>query len=111
MITPAWLCRVARNVAVDGLRREQRRQHAGAQGAREQVPPHSPIDRLAVRPVIDTLPETDRTCLMLYYFADWRLEEIGRELALSPGAVKARLHRAQGRFAQAWKEEDDERAR
>lgn len=114
-IQPAWLFRVARNVAVDGMRRQQRRQNARGQLSRERAPStnqaNNPIDRLVVRQVIDTLPEADRTCLLLYYFADWSLEEIGRSLSLNPGAVKARLHRARARFAQAWKEDDDERVR
>ena len=110
-LEPAWLFRVARNVAVDAMRRQQRHLHVQAQLARERSVPDSAADRVLVRHVIDTLPETDRTCLLLYYFADWSLEEIGRALSLSPGAVKARLHRARARFAQAWKEDDDERVR
>ena len=111
VIKPAWLFRVARNVAVDAMRRQQRHQNAQAQLARERVAIDNATDRVVVRQVIDTLPEIDRTCLLLYYFADWSLEEIGRSLSLNPGAVKAQLHRARARLAQAWKEDDDERIR
>ncbi len=111
VIKPAWLFRVARNVAVDAMRRQQRHQNAQAQLARERLSVDTSTDRAVVRQVIDTLPETDRMCLVLYYFADWSLEEIARELSLSPAALKARLHRARVRFAQAWKEDDNERVR
>lgn len=114
VIQPAWLFRVARNVAVDAMRRQQRHQNAQAQLLRERPSVDTSTERVVVRQVIDTLPETDRTCLLLHYFADWSLEQIARELSLSPAAVKARLHRARVRFAQAWKEDegdDNERVR
>lgn len=105
---PSWLFTVARNVAVDALRRRRRRANTASAVAREDVPPDDPAERIAVRHVLNSLPDPDRTCLVLFYFADWKVEEISRELQLSPATVKTRLHRARARFAKAWKETEDE---
>lgn len=105
---PSWLFTVARNVAVDMVRRRRRRANTVSAMALERVPPDDEAERVAVRHVLNTLPDLDRTCLVLFYFADWKVDDIARELQLSQAGVKTRLHRARARFAEAWKETDDE---
>lgn len=50
--------------------------------------------RVLVRECIDRLPETYRTVLLLRDIEELDTEEVARLLAVSPNAVKIRLHRA-----------------
>ena len=96
---PAWLFTVARNVAIDQLRRRR------TSAVREQASAPTDPDlaqRLAVRDAVAALPPGDRACLWLFYYGDLSVAEIGSTLHLSPTAVKARLHRARRRFAAIW---------
>jgi RNA polymerase sigma factor (sigma-70 family) len=49
-------------------------------------------DRL--RRALRALPHTSARLLLLRYWGEQDVEDIGRELGLKPGAVRARLHRA-----------------
>lgn len=107
-IRPGWLFAVARHVAIDALRRRRRRQRSELALLAAPDDTTDPTERLSVRHVVDSLPDADRQCLHLFYFAGWTIEEIAHEVGLSPGAIKTRLHRARRRFAQAWGEPIDE---
>jgi len=50
--------------------------------------------RTAVREAIDRLPDAYRTVLLLRDIEDFDTEDAARELGISRGAVKTRLHRA-----------------
>jgi RNA polymerase sigma-70 factor, ECF subfamily len=50
--------------------------------------------RVMVRRCIDSLPETYRTILVLRDIEDLDTEEVAEQLAITPNAVKIRLHRA-----------------
>ena len=50
--------------------------------------------RTMVRRCIDSLPETYRTILVLRDIEDLDTEEVAEQLAITPNAVKIRLHRA-----------------
>jgi RNA polymerase sigma-70 factor (ECF subfamily) len=67
-----------------------------AQEWKENV--HASLERRevrdAVRGAIDRLPETYRTVLMLRDIEEMDTEEVARLLAVTPNAVKIRLHRA-----------------
>jgi RNA polymerase sigma-70 factor (ECF subfamily) len=50
--------------------------------------------RASVRACIDRLPEPHRTVLLLRDIEELDTDEVAERLAISPGAVKTRLHRA-----------------
>lgn len=97
---PGWLFTVARNVSSDLLRRRRT-------VPRMETSPATPteaeaITRLAVREVLDRLPNTDRECLLLFYFADLAIAEIAAHLGITEGSVKMRLRRARDHFLERW---------
>jgi RNA polymerase sigma-70 factor (ECF subfamily) len=91
-----WLLTVAANVAKNALRKRRR----------EREPPLPEMDgdpseevqadlRLqAVRRAVGELPEPYRAPVVLYYWHELPLEEIGQILGLPVGTVKTRLFRA-----------------
>lgn len=105
-IRASWLFAVARNVALDEVRRRERHGRALTQVAPGAEAAKDPTAGLIVRQVVNSLPATDRTCLLLFYFADQTIDEVAAELGVSAGVVKSRLHRARQRFAAAWKEQE-----
>lgn len=89
----AWLITVARNVALNELRAARRRtarhDKAATRPASDPALKVAGADRLAqVRAFIDTLPEAERTALVLFAVEGMSQHEIARVLATSEGAVK-----------------------
>ena len=98
-ILPSWLHRAACFVAADALkiqwRRAQREQEAYMQsllnGPENEAWPHiSPLLDLA----INGLNEKDRHVIVLRYFQDKSLKEIGAAMGISEEATKKRVNRA-----------------
>lgn len=103
-----WLLRIARNRAIDRLRRRSRRRlklaRAGASGALgpEHVGAVEPNE--AARPgwhvhqsvhlALDALPPEQREAVQLAYFRGLTHSEIARELSIPMGTVKTRLRLA-----------------
>ena len=48
---------------------------------------------------LDQLPESEQIILILYYFEDLAVKEIGCILGINDGAVKSRIHRARRKLA------------
>jgi RNA polymerase sigma-70 factor (ECF subfamily) len=69
-----------------------------------------PLERLAshteLRAQIARLPDSLRLALVLYYFLDLPIDEVGRVLGISPGAAKLRVHRAIARLRPALRAEE-----
>lgn len=97
-ILTAWLYQVARRTAIDVVRRESRRQR------REQIAldminmnANSP-EWTAIEPLLDEAMETlaapDRTAILLRYFEDKSLREVGQTLGTSEDAAQKRVSRA-----------------
>ena len=109
-ILPGWLFTVARN-----LYHSTRRANKGVvlvdQCADLPGDADLPDDRLSVLQAMDQLPEVDRECLWLFYYGDLTIDEVARQLRISPGAVKGRLYRARDRFARVWRGEGNGSAR
>ncbi len=94
----AWLYLVTRRAAIDLLRTESRRQ------AREHIAVEladmnsTPSDWSRVEPLLDeameTLNETDRGAILLRFFEDKSLREIGATLGTSEDAAQKRVSRA-----------------
>ena len=97
-ILSAWLYRVTRRTAIDLVRRESRRQF------RERIALEMPdmnsntSEWAQVEPLLDeameTLDETDRSAVLLRYFENKSLREVGQTLGTSDDAAQKRVSRA-----------------
>jgi RNA polymerase sigma factor (sigma-70 family) len=87
---------VAGNLAVDQLRRQQRK----AAGGRNQ--PAGPIEtvelRVDLQRALAQLPRRHRQVAILRYFSDLSEADIASELGCSPGTVKQHASRALARL-------------
>ncbi len=101
-ILTAWLYEVTRRSSIDFVRRETRRQ------AREQIAYQLstmkvvPADWSHIEPLLDeameTLGKNDRTAVLLRYFENKSLREVGATLEMSENAAQKRISRAIGRL-------------
>ena len=97
-VLTAWLYQVSRHTAIDVIRREARRQ------AREQIAfQMSDMNDLSadwprIEPLLDeamdSLDDTDRTAILLRYFENKSLREVGEALGASEDAAQKRVSRA-----------------
>jgi len=97
-ILTAWLYQVTRRTAIDVVRREARRQ------LREQIATEmnamnaTAADWTHVEPVLDeamsALDDTDRAAVLLRYFENKSLREVGATLGMSDDAAQKRVSRA-----------------
>lgn len=95
---PAWLHLVTRRTAIDVIRRESRRQAREHQAAEIAAMKTRPSDWDAVEPLLDeaveSLGETDRAAILLRYFENKSLREVGATLGASEDAAQKRVRRA-----------------
>jgi RNA polymerase sigma factor (sigma-70 family) len=97
-ILTAWLYSVTRRTAIDAIRKESRRQ------LREQIAVEMnnmnaiANDWTQIEPLLDdamaTLDETDRSAILLRYFENKNLREVGESLKISDDAAQKRVSRA-----------------
>ena len=97
-ILTAWLYQVTRRTAIDVVRREARRQ------LREQIATEmntmnaTTADWTHIEPLLDeavsALDETDRAAVLLRYFENKSLREVGDTLGTSDDAAQKRVSRA-----------------
>ena len=96
----AWLCGIAINLAKMRLRRralESRLVVAG--GMVEASVLDSDRELLSlVQEAVEVLPRGQRDVVLMRYVDDLSCEEIARLLGTTPGAVRARLHRARAQL-------------
>jgi len=119
---PAWLTRVVHNLCIDKSRRDQTQLRRLGRPDTEvtQSLPSSPgllADQengllLAERQqkllaAMDTLTAESRSVMLLHYFQDMTLSEIGEALGKSVSALKVRLHRARRSMHQVLSESKD----
>ena len=101
-VLTAWLYQVARRQAVDVVRREARRQ------LREQIATEmnamnaSTADWTHIEPLLDeamqALDDTDRTAVLLRYFENKSLREVGAAIGVGDDAAQKRVSRAVDRL-------------
>lgn len=119
-----WLFRLARNLAIDHLRKQKVRfassldaEQAEGLPLRERLAGKAPTPAAhllhvektqIVRQAVEALPEDFRTVVVLREWDELAYEEIGRRLGLSTGTVKSRLFRARGLLAKKLKGWDKE---
>lgn len=100
-----WLHTIATSVALEIVRKEQRRaalefEIEAAPGARPSVSsgPGDPLLRRRLRAEIDALDPEDRAILLLFDLEEYTHEEIAALLQITPGACRVRLHRVRARL-------------
>lgn len=102
---PTWLFKIVSNVCMSEMRKRSRRE---TPTELEVVPDPDPMDvedlvagrllREQLAELVDGLPDTDRTAILLRDVYDLSTDESAEILGISPGAVKVRLHRARRRL-------------
>ena len=108
-----WMFALARNAAVDHFRargRDSKRDAAAAPDVRAVVPPLA-VERLEeleratqLRAALDLLAPDKREVVLLARFGELRHDRIASMLGISPGAVRARLHRALKELREAYRQ-------
>ncbi len=100
-ILTAWLYQVTRRTAIDVIRRESRRQ-ARERLAVEMAAMNTASDWIQIEPLLDeamdALDETDRAAILLRYFENKSLREVGQTLGTSDDAAQKRVSRAVDRL-------------
>jgi RNA polymerase sigma-70 factor (ECF subfamily) len=99
----AWLFGIARNAALDELRRRRRVATLVAEPPDEVVVPHdeAAVRRATVRAALETLDARDRELIALKFHGDLSNAEVARVLGLSESNAGTRLHRAVEKLREA----------
>ena len=96
-VLTAWLYQVTRRTAIDVIRRESRRQ-ARERLAVEMAAMNTSADWSHIEPLLDdaleTLDEPDRAAILLRFFENKSLREVGQSLGTSDDAAQKRVGRA-----------------
>lgn len=98
-VNSQWVYKVARNLAIDHIRRSRRFERDT--GVLNQTPDacHSRSHReTRARQTLDLLPVAERELLYLSIVDRFRTEEVAAMLGIRAGAVRVRLFRARERF-------------
>ena len=112
----AWLFGIARNAALDELRRRSRQAelrddssadaHASAPGLRRADPASAAVDRVALRQAVDGLGGRDRELVALKFFAGLSNAEIAVVIGTSESNAGTRLHRVVEKLRRSFDEAD-----
>jgi RNA polymerase sigma factor (sigma-70 family) len=97
----AWLFGIARNAALDELRRRKRLATLAMEPVDNPDPADVALKRTAVRAALAELPPRDRELVALKFHAGLSNGELGRVLGLSESAVGTRLHRVMEKLRKA----------
>jgi RNA polymerase sigma-70 factor (ECF subfamily) len=102
----AWLTAIARNLAIDRLRRAFRRERSisGNEISNWRSPELSAVisdERSRLAGAVAALPPRDRAIVDLYYYRELSVAEVAAILAIPAGTVKFRLFRARRDLAVA----------
>ena len=89
----AWLFTIARNLALNHVRDEQRRP-AEVSAARDSGRPATQEMAASINEALATLPDVDRDVFLLREVAGLGYDEVAAACDLSADAVRSRLHRA-----------------
>jgi RNA polymerase sigma factor (sigma-70 family) len=97
-ILTAWLYQVTRRTAIDVVRRESRRQLREQVACELNAMNTAAADWTQIEPLLDeamhALEETDRTAVLLRYFENKSLREVGQTLGTNEDAARKRVSRA-----------------
>jgi RNA polymerase sigma-70 factor (ECF subfamily) len=98
-----WLLRVTINYSRDVLRSPWRKHRTSLEDLPEQPVFQEPEQQALYQTVMD-LPESYRIVLVLFYYEELSVREIGELLNVSPSAVTTRLSRARAKLKEQLKE-------
>ncbi len=95
----AWVFGIARNAALDELRKRKRTAGMFSEPAEAETTPTTDVDplgerRTALRQAMSKLGDRDRELIALRFFADLSHTEIAEVLGISATNAATRLHRA-----------------
>lgn len=103
----AWL----RTTAVNLSRTRHRRRVLGRRLLLRELPPVSAPelspDRVAVLDALRRLPAAQREAIALHHLADLPVDEVARNLGVSPNTVKSRLRRGRAALAELLDEREE----
>ncbi len=101
-VLAAWLYQVTRRTAIDVVRREARRQLREQVAVEMNAMNSTSSDWAQVEPLLDdamaALDDTDRTAVLLRYFENKSLRDVGAALGTSDGTAQKRVSRAVDRL-------------
>jgi RNA polymerase sigma factor (sigma-70 family) len=109
----AYVRRAILNGYLDGGRRHTRFRkivHLAATPEAEESPSGASGDRLDLREQLLKLSPRERSCVVLRYYEDLKVDDIAQWLGISPGAVKRYLSDALGKMAIAMHDREGESA-
>ncbi len=100
----AWLIRIARNAAIDDVRRTGRR--GVALNRSNEATDSTPQDEAAeLRLLVADLPDAQREAIELRYAAGLTAREIGSVLSISEGAAQKHLERGLRALREAYRDD------
>lgn len=107
-----WLLSIAANYCIDQHRRVKPQALELDEGPYELAdkglgPERQTLARELqdeVQALLAGLPPRDRAAVVLYYWYDYSYAEIARQLSISEGALKTRMHRVRRSLALAWEQ-------
>lgn len=105
---PVWIKAIARNKAMDWLRRNQKLRFESIENEDEDTPdmqleddsvnlmPEVQLDQQEtarmIQEILDSLSDGQRMAISMYYYQDMSIKEIAQAVGCSIGTVKAQLH-------------------
>jgi RNA polymerase sigma-70 factor (ECF subfamily) len=98
----AWVRRVAYNLAKSGWRRKRRARRLTAiatPGTGPGADPSDPAETADLLAALRSLPEHQRTAVVLHYLGDRSVDEVAAEMGVPSGTVKSWLSRGRDRLA------------
>ena len=110
-----WLLRIARRLVIDRYRRSQTHVHE-ADELPEDIPIITPTPEYIVQKgeiyqqlwnLLNELPARQREILVLRYFLDWRVNQIGEYLEVPENTVSVTIRRSLQHLQQEWPVEKD----
>lgn len=94
----AWLYKVARHLVIKALEKRSHESASGEVPDQKGDPTVSYDTNMAVREAVNKLPERQREAVWLFYFHDFKQDEIATIMQIQRGAVGALLFQARKRL-------------
>lgn len=107
-----WLYRIARNTALDEVRRRRRLTFTPLDETLELQSSHNVVDEVSTREqevtvgrLLTQIPTIYREAFLLYIYHNCNMQEIATTVGCSRSAAKGRVHRARGYLRLAYQRE------